>query len=197
MLFMVEDIESYFMKIEQEREEERLNFLKEGGDKIRNNNELLYEMTALFIQDRFNIRDDWYDKIPAVVWRVTDYYYEEVNEPLNQWLRKDNSPMIKTVNDFKKIFPELSGLCSNVLDMVELANKLYNLELKVDYDGIDEPEYVYSFNFDFNTFTPINVKKIKELKTEKCVLAKYGHDTSEIDEKLNNFGLTEEQLEMI
>ena len=194
---MVEDIEVTMEKIRQQREEERLNFLKEGGDKVRNDDELLYEMTALFIQDRFEIKDTWCHRIPEVVWRVTDHYYEKVNEPLHKWLRKNDSPIIKTVNEFKRMFPELSGLCSDTLDMVELANNLYDLKLKTDYDGIDDPEYVYSYNFDFSSFTPINLQKIKELKTEKCILAKYGYDTKEIDEQLNTFGLTEEQLEMI
>lgn len=193
----MDDIDNYMKRIEEEREQERLNFIKKGGDKVRNDDELLYEMTALFIQDRFEIKDTWCHRIPEPVWRITDHYYEEVNEPLNKWLRKNDSPIIKTVSEFKRIFPELSGLCSNTLDMVELANKLYDLELKTDYDGIDDPEYVYSYSFDFNSFTPIDVGKIKELKTEKCILAKYGHDTKEIDKQLNDFGLTEEQLEMI
>lgn len=184
-------------KIDKEREIKWNAFLKKGANKIRENDSLLYEMTGLYIQNRFEIKNDWYGRVPDVVWTLASHYIKEVNEPLDKWLHKDDSPIIKTVSDFKKIFPELSGICSNVFDMVGLANKLYSLELKTDYNGIDEPEYVYSFNFNFNSFTPINVKEIKKLKTEKCVLAKYGHDTSEIDEKLNDFGLTEEQLEMI
>ena len=54
-----------------------------------------------------------------------------------------------------------------------------------------------SYSFDFNSFKPLPVSEIKAIKEERKVLNKYGLDVSELDKKLSNYGLTEEELEMI
>ena len=60
-----------------------------------------------------------------------------------------------------------------------------------------ERDYVYSYSFDFNSFTPISMDEVKEIKAEIKFCEKYGLDHNELDEKLSSFNLSKEVLEMI
>lgn len=185
--------EEKMSEYERKREEKRLAFLKKGADKVRNDDDLLYRMMALHLSQRFELGLEWNNKPHYVVYSVLNYYIENVDEDWDEWLNKNDAPIIRPIKQIKRYFPELQAIEDDEKKIVEMANNLYDLDIKTDYDGFDVRHF-YAYSFDFNSFTPINVEEIKELKTEKCILSKYGYDTSEIDEKLNNFGLTEEQL---
>lgn len=192
----MDKFEEAMSEYERKREEERLAFLKKGADKVRHDDDLLYRMMALHLSQRFELGLEWNNKPHYVVYSILNYYIENVDEDWDEWLHKDNAPIIKPIKEIKRYFPELKAICDSDEEIIRLANSIYNLDIKTDYDGFDVSHF-YTYSFDFNSFTPINVKEIKKLKTEKCILSKYGYDTSEIDEKLNSFGLTEEQLERL
>lgn len=192
----MDKFEEAMTEYERKREEERLAFLKKGADKVRHDDDLLYRMMALHLSQRFELGLEWNNKPHYVVYSVLNYYIENVDEDWDEWLHKDNAPIIKPIKEIKRYFPELKAICDSDEEIIRLANSIYHLDIKTDYDGFDVSHF-YAYEFDFNSFTPIDIKQVKELKTEKCILSKYGYDTSEIDKRLNSFGLTEEQLERL
>ena len=190
----MDSFEDAMKEFERKEEEKRLAFLKKGANKVRNDDNLIYRLMALHLSQRFKLGLDWNNEPHNVVYSILNYYIDNIDEPWEEWLNKDDAPIIKPIKKLREYFPELKAICDSDEDIIKIANNIYNLDIKTDYDGFDS-QHFYSYSFDFNSFIPINIKEIKELKTEKMVLAKYGHDTSEIDEKLKTFGLTEEQLE--
>lgn len=192
----MDSIEKAMQEHERKEEEKRLAFLKKGGDKIRDDDNLLYRLMALHLSQRFELGLDWNNEPHGVVYSVLNHYIDNVDEPWEEWLNKDDAPIIKPLKSIKVYFPELKEITNNDEEIIKIANNVYNLDIKTDYDGFDS-QFFYSYSFDFNSFAPIDIKEIKELKTEKMVLTKYGHDTSEIEKKLKTFGLTEEQIEVL
>ena len=192
----MDSFEDAMKEFERKEEEKRLAFLKKGANKVRNDDNLIYRLMALHLSQRFELGLDWNNEPHNVVYSILNYYIDNIDEPWEEWLNKDDAPIIKPIKKLREYFPELKAICDSDEDIIRIANNIYNLDIKTDYDGFDS-QHFYSYSFDFNSFIPINIKEIKELKTEKMVLAKYGHDTSEIDEKLKTFGLTEEQLEVL
>lgn len=193
---MMDSFEDAMKEFERKEEEKRLAFLKKGANKVRNDDNLIYRLMALHLSQRFELGLDWNNEPHNVVYSILNYYIDNIDEPWEEWLNKDDAPIIKPMKELQRYFPELKAIASNEEEIIRIANSLYNLDIKTDYDGFNV-NYFYAYSFDFNSFTPINVKEIKELKTEKCILAKYGHDTSEIDKRLENSGLTEEQLKRL
>lgn len=192
----MDSIEKAMQEYEKKEEEKRLTFLKKGANKIRDDDDLLYRLMALHLSQRFKLGLNWNDEPHGVVYSVLNYYIDNVDEPWEEWLNKDNAPIIKPIKEIKKYFPELKKISNNEREIIKIANNIYGLNIETDYDGFDTNHF-YAYELDFNSFTPIDIKEVKELKTEKMILAKYGHDTSEIDKKLKTFGLTEEQLEVL
>lgn len=192
----MDKFEAQMSEYERKREEERLAFLKKGANKIRDEDNLLYRLMALHLSQRFAIGLNWNDEPHGVVYPILNHYIDNIDEPWEEWLNKDNAPIIKPIKEIKRYFPELGEITDDEQEIIKIANNIYNLNIETDYDGFDV-DYFYAYEFDFNSFTPINIKQVKELKTEKRILSKYGYDTSEIDEKLNSFGLTEEQIEVL
>lgn len=192
----MDSFDDVMREFEKKEEEKRLAFLKKGADKIRDDNNLLYRLMALHLSQRFKLGLDWNNEPHRVVYSVLNYYIDNIDEPWEEWLNKNNAPIIRPIKEIKKYFPELKQISNDEKEIIKIANEIYGLSIETDYNGFDT-NYFYAYELDFNSFTPINVKEIKKLKTEKIVLAKYGYDTSEIDEKLNSFGLTEEQIEVL
>lgn len=192
----MDSFEEAMKEFEKKEEEKRLAFLEKGANKVRDDDNLIYRLMALHLSQRFELGLDWNNEPHNVVYSILNYYIDNIDEPWEEWLNKDDAPIIKPIKKLREYFPELKAICDSDKDIIRIANNIYNLDIKTDYDGFDS-QHFYSYSFDFNSFIPINIKEIKELKTEKMVLAKYGHDTSEIDEKLKTFGLTEEQLEVL
>ena len=193
----MDDFEKAMAEYEQKREEERLAFLKNCHEKVTDDG-LVYMGLSFILADRFNIEQPYSGaNFPEVVYVLLNYWVEHVDEDFMTWIHKDDGPFVKTPKQILKIFPEFSCITSRVGEVVKLANQLYGLELQ--YDGSDEyyGSYVYSFSFDFNSFTPINMDEIVELKKEISILQKHDVDTSALEEKLAGYGFTPEQLEMI
>ena len=178
-------MEDYHKKQEEEKEK----FLQKCLNKIDNGN-FAYELIVLAICKRFKLDIQW---IPSVAYIMAEYYVENINEPFNEWVGKSNAPLIRPFTQIKKIFPELTLITKNDKEIIKIANEVYNLDLDYDFDA----DYVFSFSFDFNSFTPLNISEIKKLKQEINFCEKYNIDSSDLNEKLLSYGLTETQLELI
>ena len=194
----MDDINEFLKRKREEEEKERLAFLDRCANKVKDNSDLIYRLLALGLCSRFNLKLDYNGEPPYVVYGILNYFVDNVDIEWDEWLYSDDAPLIRPIDELKKVFPELASITSNNEEIVELANKLYELEIETDYDCCSGySKYFYANSFNFNDFTPINVSEIKKLKNEKEVLIKYGQDVSEIDKKLSEFGLTEEELEAI
>lgn len=194
----MEDFEEYLRQKRVEEEKERLAFLDKCANKVKDDSDLIYRLLALGLCSRFNLELNYNGEPPYVVYGILNYFVDNVDMGWDDWLYSDDAPLIRPINELKKVFPELALIYDNEEDIVKLANKLYDLDIKTDYDSIYEyGKYFYANSFNFNSFTPINVSEIKKLKDEKETLIKYGHDVSKIDKKISEFGLTKEEIEAI
>lgn len=162
-----DDFECEMSKYEQMRNYEREQYVKLIADTFSSDGELIFEMVVEKIAKRFGV--DRYAPIGALI----DHYIENVDMPLNEWLYCDNAPLIIGLDDIGKIFYEFKGIAENDFKIVELANKTYGLDLHIDYN-YGSPSYVYALEFDFNSFTPIDVKRLYNLKKELEFCEKYG-----------------------
>lgn len=189
----MDDWEKELEESRRKEEEERLAFLDKCLTKLTDP-ELAYRCLALRVAQRFKIRED-YCGFPDSVYAILNYWVEEVDEDFESWLNKDDAPLIRKATELNRIFPELN-FETNLRKKVELINRIYGVELY--YDGDDYLEdYVYSYSFDFNSFTPLPVKKIHNLKKEISILEKYGADASALRKELEDFDLPEDVLEVI
>ena len=177
----------------RKEEEERLAFLDKCLSKLTDP-ELAYRCLSLRVAQRFKIKED-YMGFPNSVYAILNYWVDEVDEDFEFWLNKDDAPFIRKAKELYKIFPEFS-FETDLRKKVELINKVYGLELYYDGDEWTD-NYVYSYSFDFNSFTPLPVKKIHNLKEEIKVLEKHGADTSSLIKELEEFGLPDDVLEVI
>ena len=182
---MDKEMEDYRAK----REMERQNFLNNCLGKITDG-EFAYELLVLAVCKRFKL-DVRYP--PSVAYIMVEHFVENVDEPFNEWVNKNDAPFIRPFYDVKKIFPEFTGIAKSEREIIKLANKIYNLDLDYDIDA----DYVYSFSFDFNSFTPLNLNEVQKLKLEIEFCKKYGVDCSELEEQLMSYGLDETQLELL
>ena len=194
--------------IEERRKEEQKKqekWLAGAVNKIADDHELIYFMMGLFIQYRFNIAPQYNGEPNDIVWGILDNYINNFNGDIKDYLYSDNGPMVRRMCEIPRMFPELVEMIpkgshyediDTNKEILKLANKLYGLEMEPDDDYFGA-EYFYALKFDFNAFQPIDIDKAKRLKKEKIILEKYGHDASAIDERLKEFGLTEEQLECL
>lgn len=189
---MCKDFEKEMNEYEKKRETKRQAFLKKGVNKIKDNGSLVYKSLALYITDRYDIYSDF--KLPTVVYELLNHYIDNVDEDFEEWLHKDNSPLIRKSREIPKIFPEITEITTNKKKIVEIANNIYGLNLEYYTDYYDTP-YLFSLEFDFNSFTPININEIKQLKEEIKILKKHNVDTEELELKLSSYGLTSEQID--
>lgn len=98
---------------------------------------------------------DWCDPVFIIVNYFFDNdMYKEMS--LDDWLLSDNGPVIFSLFDMKKIFPEFKLICKNEHEIVHTANQKYSVDLKI----IDS--YVYSLSFDWNSFEPIPVEDVRK-----------------------------------
>ena len=192
---MVRDIDEVMSEYEKKREAERRVFLEKCKSKVTDG-ELLYYMLVRYVADRFNISTSTYQPIPNAVYDILDYYINEVeDESIIEWLHKNDSPFIRKAKDMRSIFPEFKYLDDDK-QIMETANEIYGLDLIYDYE-FDAIDYVYSYSFDFNSFEPLDLGEVKGLKDDIRVLQKYGVDTSDLEVKIEGFGLPKEILERL
>lgn len=191
----MDNFEEYIKEKREQEEKERQAFMDKCASKIRDG-EFIYHSLGLALCERFRLKLSYNGEPPHVVWGIVNYYVDNIDEDWVDWLIKDDAPIIRPMSHIKRIFPELALIKKDDDDIIELANKLYGLDIKTDYDGYSS-EYFYAYSFDFNSFKPLPVSEIKAIKEERKVLNKYGLDVSELDKKLSNYGLSEEELEAI
>lgn len=163
----MDDIEMGLMEYEKMRKAEREYKLKVIADSIKGDYELIYTMLCKAIAERYDV-DEY-----APVYELIKHYMENVDMKLMDWLYSDKAPLLVPTHKIGKVFPEFKGIAKNDFEIVKLANKVYNLDLQVDYDCCTGG-YVYALEFDFNSFTPIDIQKLKDLKMELEICRKYG-----------------------
>ena len=185
------DIDTYMEEKRSEEEKEYRRFMNSCKEKITDG-DVIYRALALFIAKHFKIEIPEYGDIDGGVYAILNHYVRNIDEDFEDWINKENGPMIRPMRDLRKIFKELNFIKSDK-KLMEKANRLYNLEMKMD----SERKYFYALQFDFNSFTPINVKKVHELKEDKRVLEKYGLPTDEVDKKLEELKIPQEIMEVL
>lgn len=132
-----------------------------------------------------------------VAYKIVNYYFDnEIEQDFDKWLHSDDAPFVCRFRDIGKIFPEIKEITDNKKEIIEIANKIYNLHLDYTYDyGYGEYEDVYQLKFNFNDFTPINLKEIKDIKQEIEFCKKYQIDYQELKDKLKSFNLDDDFIE--
>lgn len=185
----MDDIDKAMEEYRLKKEAEEQAFLQKGLDKMTG--ELAYHSYLLLICERFKLNSRCY-YTPEVAYILTDYFIENVDEPFDVWVRKNDAPFVRPLSDARKIFHEFKFLDDDI-EILKLANKVYGLDLQTDF----EKDFMYSFSFDFDSFTPIDITGVRELKTEISILEKHNVACDDLKEELMSFGLTEEQLELI
>lgn len=187
--------EEYMEEYYKEKEEKRLKYLDTFKSKICGDIETVYEAFLLLICKRYKMDSSY--SIPNVAYNILQYFVENVDGlSFGEWIWCDDAPFVRKYSEIRKIFHEIpSTKKTSPYDFVKSVNNIYGLDLKVieEYDA----HYVYSFQFSFDSFTPLDVSEIIKLKNEITVLKKYGHSTGDLEEKLNGYGLSAEQIDKL
>lgn len=188
----MDDFELYIKQSEDRRALKNQKFYKLVSDTIGHDGRLLSELLALKVAERFDIDFDGVAYTPC--YKLANHYILNDNIDIGfvEWLYCDDAPFLKPLHRIGKYFPEFKEITSSDKEIVELANKFYSLDLKIDGDWYTE--YVYSFSLNFNNFTPIKMDEVVELKREISFCKKYGLETEELEGKLAEYGLPEEIL---
>lgn len=166
---------------------EKLTLIDKCASKITSSS-LIYSMCALRIMQRFKLSMEWNNKPPRVCYKILNYYVNNIDEDFEEWLLKNDAPLVRPLSHLRKIFPELVlDEQITIREIVDLANKIYGVDLH-----ICDNEYIYSYSFDFNSFKPIPVKEIHDIKQKIRILNKYDVDTSALKAQINKYGLPDE-----
>lgn len=193
------DFDEYLEAKRELEEQERLQFLKDTREKVYkcNDGEFHYRLLVLRVCQRYKLSIEY---VPNAVYAVVNDYIEKMDDiSFEEYLCGPSAPLIRPVKDICKIFHEFSFLKTDK-EIVDLANKVYGLNLKIVSNGSYGGSYLFSESFSFESFTPINIDEVKTLKDELIILKK--HDASnkaiqELKDKINGFGLSKEILELI
>lgn len=194
-----EDYREFFEAKRELEEQERLQFLKDTREKVYkcNDGEFHYRLLVLRVCQRYKLSPEY---VPNAAYAVVNDYIEKMDDiSFEEYLCGPSAPLIRPVKEIRKIFHEFSFLKTNK-EIVDLANKVYGLNLKIVSNGSYGDSYLFSESFSFESFTPINIDEVKTLKDELTILKK--HDASnkaiqELKDKINGFGLSKEILELI
>lgn len=189
------DIDKEMEEYELKREKEKQLFFNKCLSKM-DDGKIAYHSFELLLCERFDIEIEKLLNSPEAIYLVLNHFVENVDEPFYDWVNKNDAPLIRRADELPKIFPEFKCITDKPDKIVELANRIYGLDLKISHEDWYH-NYVYSFSFDFNSFTPINLDEIKELKTEIEVLKKHGHPLGDLEDKLKSYGLSDDELEVI
>ena len=121
-------------------------FNKLVSDTIRDGG-FIYSLLVDYTCKRFDIPVGF---APNCVYEIVSYYFNEgVDEDFRKWLNKEDAPFIRKLSEAPKIFPEVASLSNSNYKLIELANKIYNLDLKIDGGDWTPRTYIYSLSFDF------------------------------------------------
>ena len=188
----MDDIEIGLKKYEDRRALKSQMRFKLIADTMGHDGRLIWELMSLKIAQRFGI--DLGNVKYSPCHKIAYHFIEndDISMDFNEWLYCDDAPFLKPLYKIGEYFPEFKGIARNDKEIVRLANKFYNLDLKVEDDWYTD--YVYSFSLNFNSFTPIKLDEIMEIKEEISFCNKYGLETEELESKLADYGLTIEEL---
>lgn len=188
----MDDFELYIKQSEDRRALKNRKFFKLVSDTIGHDGRLLSELMALKVAERFGI--DFHGVAYTPCYKLANHYImnDDIEMGFVEWLYCDDAPFLTSLYKIGKYFPEFKEIAESDKEIVELANKFYGLDLKIDGDWYTE--YVYSFSLNFNSFTPIKMDEVVELKREISFCKKYGLETEELEGKLAEYGLPEEIL---
>lgn len=186
----MDDFEEWDRQYEARRRLKRQYHTKLICDTVGHDGELLFEMLTWTVDLRFDLLH--YQSTPS--YKIVNHYVNsDITMGFREWLYCDDAPFICPLDKIGRYFPEIKSIAKNDYGVVKLANKLYGLDLKVDGDMF-EP-FVYAYSLDFNSFVPIKLEEIKDLKQEISFCKKYGLQTQELEDKLSDYGLSLEELE--
>ena len=183
----MDDFESYIKQSEDRRALKNQKFFKLVSDTIGHDGRLISELMALKVAERFDIDFDGVAYTPC--YKLANHYImnDDIEMGFVEWLYCDDAPFLKPLYRISEYFPEFKEITESDKEIVELANKFYNLDLKID--GEWYTKYVYSFSLNFNNFTSIKMDEVVELKREISFCKKYGLETEELEGKLAEYGL--------
>lgn len=185
------DIEEYMEEVRREEQESYDKFMGTCASKITSG-ELIYNCLALYIAKHFKVEIPTYGDIDGGVYHILNHYIEEVDEDFEKWIHSDDGPFIRPIRDLRRIFYEFDSI-EDDKKLMDAVNEIYGLELHMDEDK----EYIYALSLDFNSFEPINVDGVHEIKRDIEILKKYGHPTDELEAKLAEYGLDPEIMEVL
>lgn len=189
----MDDLDKAMEEYHKQKELKRQKFFDKCLSKI-DNGELAYDLLRLKLCKRFDIDTDFH--IPEVIYIVLNHFVENVEEPFGKWISKDDAPLIRPASELKTIFPELKAITNNNHKIVELANKIYGLDLEISNDFMGD-KYVYSLSFDFNSFTPLPIDEIVKLIREIEFCKKYDLPYDKIMDKIKSYNINKKALDII
>lgn len=189
------DFEAAMKKEEDIRMLKYDKFFKLVADTMGHDGRLIMDCLVMKVGERFNIPMDECRDSPCC--KIAEYYIVSgISMDFMEWLHCDDAPFVKPLHNIGKYFPEFKAMGKNDDEIVQLANKLYGLDLKIAGDCYNE--YVYSVSLNFNSFVPIDFEEIVLLKREIDFCKSYGIDYDGLEKKLLNvYGLTLEFLEEV
>ena len=188
----MDDFEAWERQYEARRKMERQYHTKLISDTVGHDGELLFELLTMKVAQRFGLLHDTYEYSPC--YKIVNHYINnDVTLGFSEWLYSDKAPFVCSTSRIGKYFPEFKRLGKSDYQIVKLANKVYKLDLKVDDCGFTS--YVYAYELDLNSFTPIQFDEVNALKQEIMFCKKYGVETTELEDKLSGYGLSLEELE--
>ena len=186
-IYMYDDFEEFVNEYDRLNNFKNEMFFKKVADTIKDGS-LIYDMLCELVRKRFKL-----DYSAPTHILVNKYFDDDIEMGFKEWLYCDNAPLLVELDDFKELFYELKPLCKSEYDIVDIVNNVYGLDFKLDYN-YDCPSYVYSMSVDFNSFKPIDVKSIIDLKKEIEICKKHNIDTSEMVDKLNELCFGNKEL---
>jgi len=187
----MDDFEAWEKQYEARRNLERQYHTKLISDTVGHDGELLFELLTMKVAQRFGLLHDCYEYSPC--YKIVNHYVNsDVTLGFSEWLYSDNAPFVCPTHKIGKYFPEFKKIGKSDRDVVKLANKIYGLDLKVDGCGYES--YVYAYSLDLDSFVPIDLEKVKELKQEIGFCKKYGLETDKLEDKLSDYGVSYEAL---
>lgn len=188
----MDDFEAWEKQYEARRNLERQYHTKLISDTVGHDGELLFELLTMKVAQRFGMLHDSFEYSPC--FKIVNHYINnDVTLGFSEWLYSDKAPFVCPTHMIGRYFPEFKRLGKSDYQVVKLANKVYGLDLKLDDCGFTS--YVYAYELDLDSFTPINFKEVQALKQEIMFCKKYGVATVDLEDKLGNYGLSLEELE--
>lgn len=95
---------------------------------------------------------------------LVNYFFENdlyLEMSITDWLSRDDGPLMKSRYKAEKMFPEFAIISKDPEDIIEMANKVYGLDLEWDDDF--DADFFFSYSFDWNSFEPIDLDEVRNV----------------------------------